>query len=58
MRDPLENAGKILRIVKAEAVRKTLRASETTNLVPATLLREHPEFILYLDTESAAEVMA
>ena len=44
--------------VKAEAVRKTLRAEKTTNLVPATLLREHPDFILYLDADSASEVMA
>ena len=43
--------------VKAEAVRKALHAEKTTNLVPATLLREHPDFILYLDTESASEVM-
>ena len=40
--------------VKAEAVRKTLQAEKTTNLVPATLLREHPDFILYLDADSAS----
>ena len=44
--------------VKAEAVRKTLLAPSATNLVPATLLREHPDFILYLDSESASGVMA
>ena len=44
--------------VKAEAVRKTLSAKTTTNLVPATLLREHPDFILYLDTESASGILA
>lgn len=43
--------------VKAEAVEKTLHAKEITNLVPATLLKTHPDFILYLDEESAAEVM-
>ncbi len=44
--------------VKAEAVRKTLRTSETTNLVPATLLKEHPDFILYLDADSASGILA
>ena len=44
--------------VKAEAVRKTLSAKTTTNLVPATLLREHHDFILYLDSESAKKILA
>jgi glucosamine-6-phosphate deaminase len=44
--------------VKAEAVRKTVQAKETTNLVPATLLKEHPNFILYLDKDSAAGILA
>lgn len=43
--------------VKAEAVRNTLFATETTNTVPATLLKEHADFILYLDTDSAAEIL-
>ena len=41
--------------VKAEAVRKTL-LNDTTNLVPATLLKQHPAYTLYLDKESASEV--
>ncbi|MBQ7298244.1 MAG: glucosamine-6-phosphate deaminase [Clostridia bacterium] len=44
--------------VKAEAVEKTLYAKEVTNLVPATLLKTHPDFILYLDRESASRVLA
>ena len=44
--------------VKADAVKKTLTAKEVTNLVPATLLKTHPDFILYLDYESAKEVTA
>ena len=42
--------------VKAEAVEKTLHAKETTNMVPATLLKEHEDFILYLDAESASGI--
>lgn len=44
--------------VKAEAVKKTLHADAVTNLVPATLLKTHPDFILYLDMESAAGILA
>ena len=44
--------------VKAGAVEKTLKAKEVTNLVPATLLKTHPDFILYLDMESAAKILA
>ncbi|MCI8443206.1 MAG: glucosamine-6-phosphate deaminase [Provencibacterium sp.] len=40
--------------VKAKAVRDTLEAPEVTNLVPATKLREHAAWFLYLDEESAA----
>ena len=43
--------------VKAEAVKNTLFAKETTNTVPATLLKEHPDFILYLDSDSASEIL-
>ena len=43
--------------VKADAVRKTLSADKTTNLVPATLLKEHKDFILYLDMDSAAYIL-
>lgn len=43
--------------VKAEAIEKTLKTSETTNMVPSTLLKTHPDFILYIDNESAAKVI-
>ena len=44
--------------VKADAVEKTLRAKDVTNLVPATLLKTHPDFILYLDRDSAAGILS
>lgn len=44
--------------VKAEAIRKTLAAEETTNEIPATLLKTHTDFILYLDKNSASEINA
>ena len=43
--------------VKAEAVRNTVKAEEVTNLVPATLLKTHPDFILYVDRDSAAGIL-
>ena len=43
--------------VKAEAVENTLKATETTNMVPATLLKTHPDFILYLDQDSASGIL-
>ena len=43
--------------VKAEAVENTIKADKTTNMVPATLLKEHNDFILYLDEESAAGIL-
>lgn len=43
--------------VKADAIEKTLTAKETTPMVPATLLKEHPNFILYADMDSAAKVI-
>jgi len=39
--------------VKAKAVKDTLE-NELTNLVPATMLKEHPDIVLYLDKESAS----
>ncbi|HMM30947.1 MAG TPA: glucosamine-6-phosphate deaminase [Clostridia bacterium] len=38
--------------VKADAVQKTL-AQEVNNLVPATILKTHPDWHLYLDAQSA-----
>lgn len=44
--------------VKAEAVRKTLFTEGVTNLVPATMLKTHADFTLYIDADSAAEIFA
>ena len=41
--------------VKADAVEKTLM-NPLTNRVPATMLKEHEYFSLYLDQDSAAKV--
>jgi glucosamine-6-phosphate deaminase len=41
--------------VKSEAVRKTL-TTKPSNLVPATILKQHPDFNLFLDYNSASEV--
>ena len=42
--------------VKAEAIEKTLHSEEVTNMIPATLLKTHPDFLLYIDAESAAGI--
>jgi glucosamine-6-phosphate deaminase len=42
--------------VKAVAVRNTL-INSLTNVVPATLLKQHPDFHLYLDNNSASEII-
>lgn len=39
---------------KAEAVKKTLTADKTTPVVPATMLREHSNWMLFLDEGSAS----
>lgn len=44
--------------VKADAIEKTLKTAETTPLVPATLLKEHPNFVLYVDADSAKNVIS
>ena len=43
--------------VKADAVRKTLQSSQVSNLTPATMLKTHENFVLYVDQDSAAEVL-
>jgi len=43
--------------VKAEAVANTVKTQEVTNLIPATLLKTHPDFILYVDRDSAAGIL-
>lgn len=42
--------------VKAEAIEKTLHSKEVTNMIPATLLKTHSDFLLYIDAESAAGI--
>ena len=39
---------------KAKAIAATLGAAETTNLVPATLLKTHKDFYLFLDSDSSS----
>lgn len=39
---------------KAEAIKKTMNACRTTNMIPATLLKEHSDWHLYLDRDSAS----
>lgn len=43
--------------VKAEAIENTLKAKNTTNLIPATLLKTHPDFMLYVDEDSASGIL-
>ncbi len=43
-------------LVKAEAVAMTLH-NELTNLVPATMLKKHADWHLFLDTNSASKVI-
>ncbi len=43
--------------VKADAVKRTL-AEPLSNNTPATMLKTHPDFILYVDADSAAEAIA
>jgi glucosamine-6-phosphate deaminase len=42
--------------VKAISVRNTLY-NKTTNMVPATILKQHPDFHLFLDFNSASEII-
>lgn len=41
--------------VKAMAIQQTLE-SEVSNLIPATILKKHPDWSLYLDKESASKI--
>lgn len=43
--------------VKANAIKMTLEAKETTNMVPATLLKEHKEWYLFVDANSAGDTI-
>ena len=41
--------------VKADAIKAMLEAQQTTNMIPATLLKEHADITLMLDRDSAAK---
>ncbi|MBE7042719.1 MAG: glucosamine-6-phosphate deaminase [Ruminococcaceae bacterium] len=43
--------------VKANAIQATLE-NDVTNTVPATIMKTHPNFILYIDSDSFAQVCA
>lgn len=43
-------------VVKAEAVKKTL-SGRRTEQIPATLLKQHPDFHLYIDKNSASGII-
>jgi glucosamine-6-phosphate deaminase len=43
-------------LVKADAVKKTL-SNKQTNKVPATILKQHPDWHLFLDNNSASEII-
>jgi len=40
--------------VKANAIQKTLETNEITNMIPATKMKEHDDWYLYLDADSAS----
>lgn len=42
--------------VKANAIEKTL-VNDKTNMIPATLMKDHKDFIIYADAESASKVL-
>ena len=41
--------------VKAQAIKDTLE-NDTTNMIPATIMKGHKDFILYIDSDSAEQV--
>ncbi len=43
--------------VKANAIRMMMESKETTNMVPATLLKEHKDFYLFVDENSAGTTL-
>ena len=42
--------------VKAKAIRDTLTAGEITNMIPATILKTHSDWTLYIDNDSASMI--
>ena len=43
--------------VKADAIEKTIKSDKVDNNIPATLLKTHPDFILYVDENSASGII-
>lgn len=43
--------------VKANAIKMMMESKETTNMVPATLLKEHPDYYLFVDKNSAGDTL-
>ncbi len=43
--------------VKAKAVKDTLY-NKTTNMIPATILKTHKNYVMYLDADSASMLKA
>jgi glucosamine-6-phosphate deaminase len=41
---------------KAQAIHDTLKAAEITNMIPATILKTHPDWTLYIDKDSASMI--
>lgn len=41
---------------KADAIQKTLETAEVTNLIPATIMKQHPDFVVFADSDSFAKV--
>ncbi len=41
---------------KADAIQKTLETDYVTNLIPATIMKQHPDFVVFADSDSFAKV--
>jgi len=44
--------------VKAQAIYNTMTADSVTNMIPATILKTHPNWTLYIDNDSASMIDA
>ena len=42
--------------VKADAIRKTLETNGVTNLIPATIMKQHDNWLLFADEDSASQL--
>ena len=52
-----EGKERILTDIKADAISKLLHTEGVTNTVPATILKEHPDVIVYVDLDSAKGIL-